>query len=147
MTEDFLLVLKLCSLLSRLQAQELRLARAQYRVAYFKKIRRATTSKKSNITIPDGFHKWKDRLGELNAEIERARLKAIEAQGNMLALKSKMHSSLVKALDDSKARIVFENGKTVGVTSRDGSFISSTQFPEMADQYVATTVLNQICEG
>ena len=141
-------VLKLCALLYRGWAQEQKLARAQYQVSYFRKIRAALTSSKPRKNMPDGCAKWKGNLRGLEKEIETARLREISYQGERTEFKKKMHIPLFKALTEAQAAIVFEGGKIVGinVSSGDGrlKFISKDQFEAFSDEYEANSTMNKI---
>ena len=147
MIEDSnLRVLKLCYLLNQLRTQELKLSRARYKVAYYKKIREAIVVHNTVLTtLPDGYFKWKGNFSGLTSKIEGLRLKALKTQNDSLILQKRLRSPIRISLKEVKAALVFINGRNLGLyvgPSNKGFFVSAEKFADMADQYDAAVAMN-----
>lgn len=137
-------LLKLCWLISQQWKAEIAYNRAQYRVAYYRKLKaKLETSKKSN-------EKWNDHI-EIAKKIEAARLVALKKQKQLMDAKKRLQGPIATLRKKLNARFSFQSGKVIGVevaaerNSLYGKYLlyDSDQIAEMADQYEAEKTLNK----
>jgi hypothetical protein len=137
-------LLKLCWLIAQQWKAELAYSRAQWRVAYYRKLKaKLEKSKKTS-------ERWSDHL-ELTKKIESERLNALRKQENVLDTKKRTRKPITAAKNKlGGAAFSTNDGKIVGISvpiktphGAKWQFYDADEITDMADQYEAETVLNK----
>lgn len=146
--DDNFKVLYLCSILNKLKHADTKYLRAQYRVSYYRKVRKAILEKEPSVFLKRKNLKWKNNLKELNKKIEEARLTTFKLFEYKEQLKSKLWKPLKKALKEVNANLHFDSGRIVGFSIgkafESRTITNAEDFARLADQYDAQVTLNKV---
>jgi hypothetical protein len=137
MQDDAYEISRLCYILEQRRIAELALNRANYRVSYYRKIRA-----RLNTKSPKG------EILEITKKIEAARLAALKKNEALVNLKEKTKKSVNSILKKISGRLVFANGKVIGihviVDYKSSYMIQDKLFADKAANYEATIALNRV---
>jgi len=146
--DNNLKVLQICSILHKIRQSEIKYTRAQYRVSYYRKIKKAILDKEPSVFLSNKNLKWKNNLKELNKKIEQSRLTALKAQKEMNAVKKKLNKPLNRLVSETNSFLIFQNGRVlglnVGMKMSNKSIIQEPQFADKAAEYEANIAINKV---
>lgn len=134
--EDNFHISRLCYIFEQRRIAELALSRANYRVAYYRKIEARLDSKEFNENL------------ELAKKIEAARLTALKKQQQVVNLKEKTKKSVNAILKKVDGVQIFNEGKVIGIKIKldwnNYMTIPSSAFADKAADYEATIAMNRM---
>lgn len=144
MEQNNLALSKLCWLLEKRKKVELAYQRAQYKVAYYRKVKRLL-EKPSPTCKP---FKWKSDELDISKKIESTRLIALKKHNEMLKVRSKLQGPIRALCKKINAMTVRSDNCIIEliITTKNKSVqvIDESKFSEYAAEYEATLAMEKI---
>lgn len=139
-------ILHLCSLMYLRSQVEIKSQRAQYKVDYYRKIRKAIEMQNKDVISSKLYSKWANNPTDLSKKIEQARIEFLRASRDKSDSKKKLDGVINRLLKKTSSMTIFQDGKVIGLMVNSKT-IAVSEFERLHQQYVTDKTMERLLKS